>query len=464
MVAIPLGLATYRRRNMRNPEIELTNLLTENDPTNQVDGKVRFQRPALALLDTVGTNGPIRGVFRRYGVVSSQYIVVSGIQAYTVNSIGTQTLLGVVGGAGLVSIDGNDLKAIIVSDGIAYATSGTSLVQINMPDGRRVSGVVYIDGYFILVQENSQRFYWLAPGETDPDPLSFASVETAPDNIVKAVRLLDELWFFGQQTTEVWQIASDPNAPFQPVGGRLYEKGCANRDTVAVLDNSLFWVGNDLIAYRADTTPVRISTHSIEERLANAGLENLKAWAFSIDGHTLYSLMIGDQGTWVYDVENQNWPRFKSYGQETWRAHIGTQVDGSLVVAGDDTSNTLYFLDSTISNDNGSPLERIITGGIAVVGKPQKCRDFSAQIAMGWGPIPGTTTVPLVQMRYSDDGGNLWSSWIEMSLGIQGDYGAELVWRQLGIMTAPGRLFTLKVTDDALVRFSYASINETVSI
>ncbi len=460
MVAVPLGLVTYRRRNMRTPEVELTNLLVENDPTNQVDGKVRFQRPALVQQSTVGLAGPIRGLFRRYGVVNSLYIVVASTAAYTVEDDGTQVSLGEVGGAGLVSIDGSANKAVIVSDGVAYATSGVALVPIVMPLGERVSGVVYIGGYFILPCEDSQRFYWLAPGETDPDPLSFASVETAPDDIVKAARLLDELWFLGQQTTEVWQQTADPDAPFQPVGGRLYEKGCANRDTVAVLDNTLFWVGNDLIVYRADTTPVRISSHSIEERLARSGLENLKAWAFAFDGHTLYALTIGEEGTWAFDIENQNWPRFKSYGQETWRAHIGTQVDGSLVVAGDDTTNVLYRLDATVSNDNGDPLERIITGGIAVIGKPQVCRDFSVVMAMGWANITGDAVNPIVLMRYSDDGGNLWSSYIEQRLHLQGHYYGQVTWRQLGLIPVPGRLFEIKVTDDVVVRLSYARMND----
>lgn len=464
MVGVPLGLATYRRRDMRNPEIELTNLLVETDPTNQVDGKVRFQRPALTQLATVGFAGPIRGLFRRYGVIGSVYIVVASTVAYTVAENGTQTSLGYVGGDGLVSIAGGATKAVIVSNGIALATSGGGLLAINMPSGEMVSGVEYINGYFILVVKDSQKFFWLAPGEVDPDPLSFASVETSPDNIVRAIRHGDEIWFFGQQTTEVWSLTSDPDAPFQLIVGRLYEKGCANRDTVVGTDNTLFWVGNDLKVYRADTVPVRISTNSIEERLARTDLTDLKAWAFTYEGHDIYALTIGTEGTWAYDVEAQNWPRFKSYGQETWRAHVGTQVDGTLVVAGDDSSNILYTLDPTVSNDNGAPLERLITGGIAILGAPQKCANFSAVMALGWAPLTGNAANPIVQMRYSDDYGNTWSSWIEESLQVQGDYGGEVVWQQLGLMVVPGRLFTIRVTDDYIVRINYARMNEAVLI
>jgi hypothetical protein len=464
MVAVPLGAATYRRQNMHTPEVELTNLLVEADPTNQVDGKVRFQRPALVQFGTIGIAGPIRGVFRRYGVVGSQYIVVASTYVYTVSEAGLQTLLGVITGTDLASIDGGPTKAIIVANGIAYWTTGVGLTAVTMPLGEDVSCVLYIGGYFLLFCADSQRFYWLAPGDTNPDPLNFASAETSPDNIVKGARLLDEVWIFGQQSTEVWQLTGDLNAPFQPVGGRLYEKGCANKDTVYVLDNTLFWVGNDLIVYRAGTTPERISTHSIEEHLQRAGALDLRAWAFSIDGHTLYCIRMGDEGSWSFDVENQNWPRFKSYGQETWRAHVGTQVDGATVIAGDDTTNTLYQLDSSVSNDNGEAIERIITGGVALVGKPQVCRDFSLVMAVGWASITGDATNPIILLSFSDDGGNTWSSWIEQNLGLQGHYSTEVVWRQLGLMVSPGRLFRIKVTDDVPVRISYARINEAVSI
>lgn len=463
MVAVPLGLSSYRRRGARTPEIALVNMMVEKDPTNQVDGLVRFQRPGLAAFTSIGT-GRIRGIFRRYGVLGSRYIVVSGASAYIVTEDGTATRIGEISGLDLVCIDGSEDRVIIVADGIAYSTDGSTLTTIAMPDSVGVSSVAYIGGYFVLVQITSQRFWWLAPGDLVPDALSFASAENAPDNIVRVIRLLDELWFFGQQTTEVFQLTGSLDAPFQPVLGRLYEKGCANKDTAFVLDNTLFWVGNDFIVYRADTTPVRISDHSMEERLRLAGADDLRAWAFALDGHTVYCVRAGDVGTFNFDVESSTWGRFKSHGQEAWRAHIGTQVSGDAIVAGDDRTGALWLLDPEQSNDDGDPLERELTGGITVIGSPQKCKSLELVTAVGWADITGDATNPLVQMRFSDDGGNLWSSWIEMPLGLQGKYKTEVTWRRLGIMTAPGRIFTFRMTDDAIFRVSYARINEASSV
>lgn len=463
MVGVPLGQSTYRRRGARTADVAMTNVLLEKDATNQVDGLLRFQRPGLSQFAAVGT-GPIRGVYRKLGVLESVYFVVSGQQLYSVTTSGVATLIGAVPGDDLVNMDGGPSKLLLAAGGTAYSTDGTTITQINMPDNVSVSSVAYVSGYFLLAQQDSERYYWLAPGDTDPDALNFASAENGPGNIVRLARLLDEIWAFKEQTTEVLQLTGNLDTPFQPIGGRLYEQGCANKDTVFTLDNTLFWIGTDLKAYRADTTPIRISDHSMEERLRVAGSDNLRAWAIALDGHTLYCVRVANVGTFVYDVENQNWVRFKTCGQDTWRAHIGTQTDGSLIIAGDDTDGILWKLDPDISNDNGDPLEREVTGGITVLGKPVKCRDFSVRVATGWAPITGTAADPKLQMRYSDDGGNIWSSWIEMPLGYQGQYLTEVVWRQLGLMSDPGRLFTVRMTDDTIFRISFARMNEASSI
>ena len=434
-------------------------MLIEADPTNLVSGGVLMQRPALSLVSTVGT-GPFRGMFRRSGTLFSQYLVVSGESAYLVTRSGTATLLGSVPGTDMVSIDGSASRAIIVADGIAYSTNGVTLTAITMPDGRPVTSVVYIGGYFILTVRDSQRFYWIAPGETNPDALSFASAESAPDDIVGAIRLLDEVWIFGEQSTEVFQQTADADAPFQPIGGRLYEKGCANRDTLCVLDNSIFWVGNDLVVYRAGSGPLRVSDHSLEEKLRAANPAMLRAWGFAIEGHTIYSLRIATIGTYVYDIENSNWPRFKSHNSENWRAHVGAQIDGSLILAGDDTDGSLWRVDTFASSDGDDEMERVVTGGVAVIDAPVTCENLYINVAAGWADITGLASEPIVSMRFSDDGGNTWSPWFQESMGLQGQYKTAIAWQQLGIISAPGRLFTFRVTDPTLFRISYCRMNE----
>lgn len=462
MSAVPLGTSSYRRRGARTPEVALLNVILEKDVTNQVDGKLYFQRPGLKLNTAIGP-GPIRGVYHKLGVLDSAYIVLSGTKCYIIDSAGTQTELGSIPGVDMASIDGSADRAIIVANGTAYSTDGLTLTAIVMPSAERITSVICVAGYFILTVEDSQHFFWLAPGDVDPDALSFASAENAPDNLVGVARIFDEIWFFGQQTTEVWQLSSDIDAPFIPIIGRMYEKGCANRASIAVTDNTLFWVSNELIVYRADTAPVRISDHSMEERLRFAGADGLRAWAMYFEGHTIYCLRAGSIGTFCFDVENPNWARWKTYARETWRAHLGAQVSGSLIIAGDDTDGKLWELDASLSQDDGIIMEREITGGIPITGAPVKLKNISLAMAFGWADIVGTATNPIVAMRFSDDGGNIWSSWLERPLGLQGKYRTQAIWEQMGIMKAPGRIFQWRVTDDCLFRVHYSRANEAVA-
>jgi hypothetical protein len=462
MPPVLLGTSSYRRRGARTPEISLINMLLERDPTNQVDGLVRFQRPGLKRFATIG-DGPIRGIYRKLGVLSSLYWAVSGQELYKLTEASTPTLVGAIPGNDICSMDGSATRLIVVAEGIAYSTDGTTITTVNMPNSELVSCVLFIDGYFLLAVKNSHRIYWLAPGDVDPDALNFFSAEKATDNIVGMARAFDEVWIFKQQTTEVFTLTGNVDAPFQPIPGRMYEKGCANRDTISVVDNTIFWVSNEFIAYRADTSPVRISDHSLEERLRNAGAVDMRAFTFTFDGHTLYVIRAAYIGTYYYDVENKNIGRFKTYDHETWRAHLGTQVSGTKVVMGDDSEGILWRFDPEISNDNGVVLEREIVGGLPLVGAPQSNRNFTIFTTTGWAPITGTATNPKVFMCFSDDGGNLFTSWFEEHLGEQGKYKTIVNWAQLGQMRAPGRIYRLRMTDDAIFRISFARANEPIA-
>lgn len=490
MANIPLGATEYKRHDIRSAEVALVNCLIENDPTNAVTGKTIMQRPGLRYIGSGRDNA--RGIYRARGVLNESWLVVAGDGLYVSRADGFFARTAgneVIPGTDQVRIVGGQNRVLICASGIAYSFDGTTVTTVNMPNGRLVSDVEYINGYFILVCADDQRFYWIIPGGTDPDPLDFASAETSPDNTVSVRRLIDELWFFSTSTIEVWHLTGDADMPFALVPGRIYSKGAVNRDSIAVVDNTLFWVGADLIAYRADTTPQRISTHTMEERLADAAAEStrsngngtvntrisigtISAWTCEITGHTLYIVNCGSVGTFAYDVETANWAHFKSLGRETWAAKIGWQVDGDEILTGGVGENSgLWYLDPTYSSEQlggilvaNTPMERKVTGGIPLIGAPQKCKNVSVHIGVGLAAITGTATDPILSMRYSDDNGQIWSSWIEEHVGLQGQYLKRVIYDQLGLIEEPGRIFEFRMTDDAIFRIAYARMNDAVQI
>lgn len=456
MTAVALGSSYFKRLLAETPEILCTNVFLEKSPATS-GGVVWLQRPALASLVSVGV-GPTRGMYQQAGAFGGDYLVVSGTELFRVTELGVATQVpGSIAGARIVNIAASKTRAIIATGDTLYSTDGLTITTVITPADIPMSSVEFINQYFVASQTDSQRIYFLAPGDVDFDALNFFSAEYASDNVVGIKRLGDLLWIFGETTIEIWTPTGNADAPFQRVEGQLYQKGCANRDTIVLLDNTLFWVGHDKIVYRASTVPERISDNGIEERIRLAEASELKASSFTLDGHTFYVMTAGDQGTFVYDVSTQEWLKWSSYGRETWRAHVITQSSGSFILAGDDTTGDLWKLISGRSNDNGTTIIRELTGGVAVANIPVRCDSFSVNVASGRVPL-GLT--PTIMFRYSDNTGNTWSSWNYMTIGRTGDYNS--IWNawRLGLMRQPGRVFQIRMTDDVVFRISQASINE----
>lgn len=462
MSAIPLGVSNYVRQLGKAAPVIFKNMYVEKDPSNLVDGLIRQQRPALSLFTTLD-NGPITGIFQQPGTFNGDYLIVTGGALYRVTRNAVATRLGTVGTAGRCIIAASKTVAVIVTGGVPHRyTEADGLEVITMPDGVNVTSVEFINNYFVLTVAETQRYFWIDPGGEDPDALSFSSAEHAPDDISVCKRLGDELWFFGAgRSTEVHISTGLADLPFKRVGGRLYDVGCANRHTVASTDNSLFWVGTDKKVYRADASPKRISDHALEEVLRrNNSDANLSAWAFQIDGHTFYALTIGTLGTFVHDAENPgSWLSWNTYERETWRAWIGTSGNAAPVLCGDDTNGKVYSLDATLNEDDGEQIERWVVGGVQVLGKPIRCDSLVLACSTGWAP--GVSDSPHVELNWSDNqGASMDGPWVQMSLGGQGDYGIEVIARQLGMISPPGRLFYFRCTDDVNFRASYARMNE----
>lgn len=429
-------------------------MLAEKSETNQINGIDHIQRPGMVVFAEAGA-GPIRFVFRQAGTFLGDFLVISGGELYRITESGSETLIGAFSGAEPVTMAASATRAIWDSDGQGLSTNGTTLSSIIMPDGRLVGSVAHLNGYFLLSEKNSARFYWIEPGQTDPDGLSFATTESTPGFIVKIERVGDELWFFKEEGIEVWVPTGDADLPFQRLPGRNYDRGCRSRNTVCRFDNSVAWVGNDGLVYRGDSSHVRISDHSLEEQIRKSLPASLRAWSFDFDGHRLYCLTLGS-GTYVYDISSQAWSEFASYNRNVWRCQVG-DMGATFVVAGDDELPLLYRLDPQVSNDNGEVMVRQLTGGIPVRGAAVRCDSIDLYATTGTEVDPNVT--PHIRISWSDDL-YTFGDWVDVSLGKQGHYSEPVRVNRLGRMARPGRLFNLTVTDDVVVTISALLVNE----
>jgi hypothetical protein len=198
---------------------------------------------------------------------------VNGTSLYNVE---TEASLGTIAGSGLVSMADDGVQLVIVNgaQGYVYTVSG-GLVEITDPDFPGATSVDYLDSYFLFSEPNSGIFFISAINDaTDLDALDFASAESNPDHLKRVFVDHREVALFGSETVEYWSNTGNADFPFERIAGAINEKGLRGVFTVTRTDNSIYWVDRDGVVRRQDAgySPLRISTHAVEESLGRANL------------------------------------------------------------------------------------------------------------------------------------------------------------------------------------------------
>lgn len=449
MPEIKLAEGYWDLASERTDKLRLHNMIVGENKASPT-GKTYRSRPGMTDYTELGT-GPIRRVWQQEGTIGGNIFTVSGDTLF----IGGEEI-GFVGSEG-VNIAGSDERAIIVASGQAWRTDGATLNLIVMPDdvpgyegiAAPVSSVRYINGFFLLSVLGTQRFYWIQPGQDDPDPLDFASAERLPDFIVSIALSGDEVWMLGGQGEEVFAVTTDADAPFQSIIGRVYNAGCADIDSVCEIGTVLAWVTSARNIAVARGEPQPISDDAIVEILTDQPW--FKAWWFRMSAHAYYVLTT-PAITIAFDFDMQKFYRWSSYERDAWRAIAGTQ-DGARVIAGDSESGKLWTLGFDTYNDAGDPLIQEVSGTVDVLGPPIGCSSVTLRTVVGYGNGP-------LELKWSDNQGKSWSPWRQIPLGSTGHYSKDAIARSLGMMKRPGRTFVWRWSDDSPYRVDFAMYNE----
>lgn len=442
----------YSRTEYGLAEARLVNCYVEATPAGPTKS-ARIQRPGLKRSYSVGA-GPIWGLFQEDGVFGGDRFAVSGTGVYREG-----IFLGTVIPDGVARFASSKTQLVVVAGGLAYCYDGSTLAQITDPDLPLVSDVIYLAGRFYYLQKDSDIWWWSALNDaTSIDGLAFATAESAPDANIGGAILNDEVWFFGTTTIEPWYQTGDANQPLQRAQGRKFDRGCCAQQSIVRTDNTLFWVGDDRIAYRAAGVPRRISTHGIEGRLRRCATPSaISGWSASFDGHSFYGLNIPGEGSFAYDISTARWSEFASHGQATFRGRCSATT-GGVIYFGDAEAGVVWSLDPESLTDDVDPIERVVSVFVPVQGVAARCDNILFVGSRGVGLEDNSN--PQIQARWSDDGGRTWSNWRAQSLGLVGQYHKKAIWRRLGRMGSPGRAFEFRVTDPVQVVFAGIGMNE----
>lgn len=400
-------------------------------------------------------------------------IINSTGETSTANDANLSTSSGAVRAASM-SIDGaNEYSTTVLTDGTdnyiiyddptdtsafgVYFESGDGDENL-LPASFTTSHIVWIDGFFVVNEVGTNKFYTSDLQGVTINSLDFASSEGSPDLVQGLIDNHRALWVFNEHTTEIYVNTGNADFPFERVQGGFLEVGCLAKYSIAKVDGTIFWLGQSEdgqgIVYAAQGFNFkRVSTHAIETAIQGyASPSAATAYTYQDGGHKFYVLNFAE-ATWVYDLSTGLWHEraYTNSGTlERQRGECHAFAYGVHLV-GDYSDNNLFQYDDAVYEDNGDAITRLRT--TPHVSKDLKrilYHKFQLDMEVGIGLDGGVQgSQPTVMLDWSDDGGHTWSSesWAlaDAQAGDIGEYKTRVIWRRLG--QSRDRIFRVKMTD-----------------
>jgi len=390
--------------------------------------------PGLTLFSTLSLGDPVRAIHVQHSVA---YAACGG-ELWQVTAAGVATSLGWIGDDQNTTVTGNGSDVAVASGGLYFVWDGATLQNTSPGAFTDAGSVTRLDNYVIISELNGQRFSYSALGDaSDVDALDFASAESAPDDVVRVLADHSELWFFGTRSTEVWGNGGNPDLPFQRISGGVIERGCAFPNAVGKDDNSVFWVGDDRLVYRAQGyTPTVISPPWVSERLeALADSADVQGFPISWRGAKQYVLRLPSDRSLVFDAATGLWHERDS-GTEggPWLGRCADRMGAATLVGGND--GRIYTLGGL--TDGGTTIVReAVSLPVMSRGERITVSNVAVQFRTGATDIGREAQV---MMQCSVDG-RTWGRERWRTLGGIGNYRKRASWSGFGV----GRQFQFRV-------------------
>lgn len=425
--------------------------------------------PFLTLTDSVGNSG-IRGVLKQ-SEVWSVWVCGSSILSVYPSTDGSTYLSTNIG---TVTYDSNPVT--IAYDGINYMVCSAGILYgAEAPAGNvwstlgeirtDVGSVDFIDGYFILNEASTGKFFISNQYSTTIESLDFATAEGAPDKLVRVLVHNREAILFGEETIEFWYVSGNADFAMSRVQGAYIEEGLAAKYSAVKCGETVAWLGSSKDgAYTVwmlnGYTPSPISTHAISYQISQWGrVDDAVAFFYKQEGHAFYVLTSPTASeTIVYDFATGEWHQrawLDGFGNLKRIRPIVQCHTGGRTLVGDWENGNIYEYDLDTYSDNGSPIKRVratqmIQSGLDFI------RNGNLRIDMdtGVGLTDGQGEDPQAILRYSKDGGRNWSAPISRSFGRIGDFDAVVQWNRVG--GGERSVFEVTITDPVKVNITGA--------
>lgn len=440
------------------------------EATEEGKGGVRYAIHADPGLDEfVDLNqSEIRGHFK----IGNQLYVVGGETLYKVTSGGGTTEIGTIAGQrpiiAAVNTNATAPQAAIVSDTIVYELQADVLQVYQDADLRSgIHSVDFMDGFLIFGTQTGV-FQITGSNDTTIAALDFASAEGRPDPGVRVFVYDRRLWYFGEQTTEIWINTGNETFPFER-DSAFIERGCLSKYSVVAFDNTLAFVDDvGRVVKLAGYTPQVISTPEVERdirrTMAAQRADEIEGFVWNDAGHEFYVLS-GPDWTWVFDAATSLWHQKRSHLSDRWIIRSYIRAFNKHIVGSND-DGVLYEMSFDYRDEDGDPL--IMDLRSTILG-PWPARvsweEIAIDMEMGVGDgtsDPDSGTNPQVMISWSDDAGATFSAERFKGLGAIGVYTKSMRCHGCGTSDRRGRMIRLQCS--AAVRRAVIQGNAVVEV
>lgn len=438
------GISAFERARGDLPSLPVVNMFAETAPSEA--DVVLQSRSGISDRSANMGGGPVDVLFKADGVLDSALYGVSATTLYN-----QTTSLGALDGSGPFSIAGYEDYLFCAGGGSLWSYDGVTLAAVSFPDSAAVIKVLVGASRLVAIRSDTETFYWSDSLTTTIGALSFATAENQPDRLRDMLFIDDILILFGAETVEFWPNTGDSDLPFQPLEGRVFERGIRATGCATRFGTTFAWV--------TDQNQVCISDQ--DNIISNAGLEALIAastacrlFTFFIEGTEFLAVRL-DDSTWVYNSRGGTFSQFESYGEDNFLPQtyaggvFGSAVDGKT------------YAWSTAHADPATILERRFRAGFPLNSGTVTINNIVLRCNVGQTPyLSGTYVDPTIEMRLSRDAGQTWGEWRSKSLGTQGRYKKKVQWTGCGAAFQPGLIAEFRVTDPVPLRVSGVFANE----
>ena len=373
---------------------------------------------------------------------------------YEIFPNGTYKELGDIDLKGRPVIADNGIQVVVVDGlkGFYYDINTDEVKQITDSAFYPAKTVTYQDGYFIFERKDTAQWFISKLLSADFNGTDFATAEGQPDKLVGVLSDHRELYLFGSRTTEIWFNAGAANFPFRRSQGAFIEKGCAAPYTIRKHNNTVFFVGSDLIVYALNGySPMRVSNNAVEATLKDTDLSDAFAYTYQDEGQLFYVLTIPTVNiTWCYDVTTGSWHQKKSKVFGRHYSDCCIYFDSKTLV-GDFQNGKIYEMANYYYSDDEYPIIREFILPTVNNGRDfMSIYSFELDMSSGIGRSIVSDGIgidyqgedPIAILNFSKDNGKNWSNDKFTKLGKIGEYLTRVKWNRLGC----SRQFDFKIT------------------